>query len=212
MKRPPWGTMASVLGVAAILVYLLLAFGIAPVSERLTLVLAFAIGPAIMAVMLELYHGLAPTHDGRLLRTATVFLLLGFAMLTTMIVVQQAVFMGREANFFVETELPAEEVRRYAFMGVNMVQLGLDVTFDIFYCVGLILLGIVLYRSPEGHKLIGAAGIVLGAGLLAFNVWTFPMPPAEAGLVDLGPATAVWWLVFIVSANRRRRTVADETR
>ena len=205
MKRISWGKIATVLGVAAILVYLMLAFGVAPVSDRLVLVLAFAIGPAIMMAMLELYAGLAPSHDGRLLRTATVFLVLGFAMLTAMIVVQQAIFIGADASFYVDSELPAEETRRYLFMGLNMVQLGLDVTFDIFYSVGLILLGVIVYRSPEGGKILGGVAVVLAAGLLALNIWTFPIPPSEAGLVDLGPATAIWWLVFILSRNRRRK-------
>ena len=205
MKRISWGTIATVLGVVAILVYLMLAFGIAPVSDRLVLVLAFAIGPAIMMAMLELYAGLAPSHDGRLLRTATVFLVLGFATLTAMIVVQQAVFIGSDANFFVDTELPSEESRRYVFMGLNMVQLGLDVTFDIFYSVGLILLGVIVYRSPEGGKILGGVAVVLAAALLALNIWTFPLPPSEAGLVDLGPATAIWWLVFVLSTRRRKK-------
>lgn len=205
MKRISWGTIATVLGVVAILVYLMLAFGIAPVSDRLVLVLAFAIGPAIMMAMLELYAGLAPSHDGRLLRTATVFLVLGFATLTAMIVVQQAVFIGSDANFFVDTELPSEESRRYVFMGLNMVQLGLDVTFDIFYSIGLILLGVIVYRSPEGGKILGGVAVVLAAALLALNIWTFPLPPSEAGLVDLGPATAIWWLVFVLSTRRRKK-------
>lgn len=205
MKRISWGKIATVLGVVAILVYLMLAFGIAPVSDRLILVLAFAIGPAIMMAMLELYAGLAPSHDGRLLRTATVFLVLGFAMLTAMIVVQQAIFIGADASFYVDSELPAEETRRYLFMGLNMVQLGLDVTFDIFYSVGLILLGVIVYRSPEGGKILGGVAVALAAALLALNIWTFPIPPSEAGLVDLGPATAIWWLVFILSRNRRKK-------
>lgn len=204
MKRPPWASIATVVGVVAIFVYLMLAFGIAPVSDRLILILAFAIGPAIMVAMLELYAGLAPTHDGRLLRTATVFLVLGFATLTAMIVVQQAIFIGADASFYVDGELPAEETRRYVFMGLNMVQLGLDVTFDIFYSVGLILLGVIVYRSPEGGKILGGVAVVLAVALLALNIWTFPIPPSEAGLVDLGPATAIWWLVFILS-NRRRK-------
>ena len=196
--------VATVVAVTALLAYLMLAFGISPFSERLMLIVAFALGPAIMAGMLELYAGMAPSHDGRLLRTATVFLVLGFATLTAMIVVQQAIFLGADANFYVETELPPEETRRYVLMCVNMVQLGLDVTFDIFYSIGLILLGAVLYKSPEGPRLLGIAGIVLAAGLLSFNIWTFPIPPSEAGLIDLGPATAVWWLVLILSGGLRR--------
>jgi hypothetical protein len=43
------------------------------------------------------------------------------------------------------------------------------------------------------------------AGLLAFNLWAFPVPPADAGLVDLGPVTGAWWVIVIVILLRTER-------
>jgi hypothetical protein len=46
--------------------------------------------------------------------------------------------------------------------------------------------------------IVGAAGVAIAVGLLALNLYTFPTPPAEAGLVDLGPAVGLWYLVVTV--------------
>jgi hypothetical protein len=39
---------------------------------------------------------------------------------------------------------------------------------------------------------------VIAAGLLALNLYTFPTPPAEAGLVDPGPAIGLRYLVVTI--------------
>jgi hypothetical protein len=41
---------------------------------------------------------------------------------------------------------------------------------------------------------MGIAGLALAAAVLALNLSTFPTPPAEAGLVDVGPAIGLWYL------------------
>jgi hypothetical protein len=46
--------------------------------------------------------------------------------------------------------------------------------------------------------------VALGALLLAFNLYMFPQPPAEAELIDWGPFTALWWLAVIVQMIRSR--------
>jgi hypothetical protein len=47
-------------------------------------------------------------------------------------------------------------------------------------------------------RLIGGFGIFTSTALLILNFWTFPIPPAEAGLIDVGPLTGLWWIVVIV--------------
>ena len=50
---------------------------------------------------------------------------------------------------------------------------------------------------------LGAAnGVALGFGLLLFSLYTFPTPPANAGLVDPGPVVGLWYLAVTVQMWR----------
>jgi hypothetical protein len=92
------------------------------------------------------------------------------------------------------------------------VQLGIDVCFDIFYCLGMILMSLVMVRDEAFGPLIGGSGAALGAALIALNLYTFPTPPDSAGLVDLGPVTGIWWIVVIVrmvQLERRARSAPE---
>ncbi len=48
----------------------------------------------------------------------------------------------------------------------------------------------------------GWTGMGLAAALLALNIATFPVPPGNAGLVDLGPAVALWYVAVSIQLMR----------
>jgi hypothetical protein len=78
------------------------------------------------------------------------------------------------------------------------VWLGLDVAWDAYIGLGTLLFAICALRHPRLGLVVGVAGIAIAAGLLALNLYTFPTPPADAGLVDLGPAVGLWYLVVTI--------------
>lgn len=169
--------------------------------------LAFAIGPAAIGGMLEVYRTLGANHATPLLQLAITFLIIGFALLTLMLVVQQAIFIGFPR--LIEESATGYDV---TWTGLNLVQLGIDVAFDIFYSLGLMLLGLCMARHPHYGKVTGYLGSFLGLALLVLNVSTFPLPPANEGLIDVGPYTAIWWLLVIaqgVWSERRAKRKGD---
>ena len=62
-----------------------------------------------------------------------------------------------------------------------------------------------MLRHPSFGRAIGATGLLLGALLLGFNLWTFPVPPEAAGTIDWGPFCALWMLVAYVLLLRAAR-------
>ena len=57
-------------------------------------------------------------------------------------------------------------------------------------------------RHPRFGLIFSATGILIAAALFAFNMATFPVPPANAGSVDLGPLIGLWFLVVTIQVFR----------
>jgi hypothetical protein len=202
----------SILGLAVLLVYLGAATGVIKGADNLTLSLVFAIGPVAIIGVLSVSRRLAPQGGTLPLRAGTTFLVIGFALFTLMLVVQQTIFIQFRQFRSESADEAAKEALALVFKGVNLVQIGADVAFDIFYCLGMILLAAVMYRHRDFGKIIGAFGVVAAAALLSFNLYTFPHVPADSGLVDLGPVTGLWWIAVIVQFLRLERKARIEAR
>ena len=201
--------LSGVLGLAILLAYLNFAFGWVPLSQRLSLVLAFAIGPVAVCGTLAISESLARVFGTFTLRLGTIFLVIGFALLTLMLTMQQAVFAEYQELLGATAAAQAPASLKDSFALVNRVQLGADVAFDIFYSLGIILVSVVIVRRHGLGRLVGVYGLAVASGLLALNIWSFPTPPAAAGTVDLGPATIVWWVgLFALDSRLTKREVS----
>ena len=203
--------LGGVIGLAIILAYLNFAFGWVMLSQRLSLLLALAIGPVAAIGTLSLSEDLSKFFDKPTIQLGSVFLVVSFAILTLMITMQKAIFAEYrqllDASGSAEPSVPLRET----FSLVNHVQLGADVAFDIFYSIGVVFISSALVRGSGLARLIGAYGLLAGAGVFALNIWYFPKPPAEMESIDLGPATIVWWVaLFVLSAQLEKRENPDD--
>lgn len=183
------------LGVGAILVYLAGAFCWLPDLGNLVLAVVFAVGPIAIVGMLGMHERLRATANPFTLRVAITYLVIAFALLNLMLVVQQMGVHQFERFRSATTDATARAALETAFKGTNSVQLGIDVSFDVFYCLGMGLLSWIMYHDRDFGRLLGAFGMISAASLLALNLATFPVCPKDAGLVDLGPLTGIWWLL-----------------
>ena len=201
----------DIVGVGALLVYLLAALNILPIvgSERITLALVFGIGPVAIVAVLGI-HELLRSLTFRLLASRWNHLLdrcvrpvepnAGSPADGAATVPPIPPCCGRR-----KSGCPLDAV----FKGTNLIQLGIDVSFDVFDRLGVIALSAVMYREPSFGRVLGAFGIVSAAALLAFNLATFPSGP-RTGLVDLGPVTGIWWLCVIVQIKRKAARSASK--
>lgn len=187
-----------------ILAYLNFALGWVALSQRLTWVLAFGLGPAAILGVLSLSARLEAISPAASLRAGRFFLIIAFAILTVMLTMQQAVFTEYQRLRGASGAMNNETLQQ-AFALVNHVQLGADVAFDVFYALGMILISMALVAQTGLARWVGIYGLGAGGGLLCFNLWTFPTPPASAGAIDLGPVTIVWWVGLLAVVRRNQK-------
>lgn len=132
------------------------------------------------------YHFFKLHRKTVMLQAATIFGIIAGTLVNLMIVVQSAIHLTIPAD--------ARESLVLAYAGLNMVQLGMDVSWDIYLSIATILLGLVMFSHPRFGIIWGVITLLIGAGLLSLNLATFPIPPADAQSYDLGPVSGLLYL------------------
>lgn len=135
-----------------------------------------------------LYSFVAAERDSAANRLAFVFEALAFSTVLAMLIVQLAADAGLP-----DVTQAMDQASQAAFRrALNLVDLGLDVAWDMLIGTALVFSGVAI-RSRSGLGLAwGVPSILLGAALIALNAATFPMPPGNAGLVDIGPGIGLF--------------------
>ncbi len=183
-----WVRIGPIAGILSIAAYFAAVTGVLP--HRVTHVLAFAMGPLLSVAFLGFYHFLREHHNSAALQTATVFAIVAGALVNLMLVVQQ--------SLFVSIPSATRATMEPAWKGFNLVQLGMDVSWDIYISVAIVLLGVVLWKHPRFGMVLGGITVMFGLLLLVLNLWTFPIPPGDSGLFDLGPFVGLWFVVLSI--------------
>ncbi|MFO1493501.1 MAG: hypothetical protein U1F26_02445 [Lysobacterales bacterium] len=192
-----WSRIGGISGVSAVLSYFGAAF--VPMPEVLTLAAAFAFGP-LLAVACVGLHCATPAWSGRpLTQIAAGFGVAAGATVLAMLTVQQAIFATLADAGAAGAD--AQAMARLA----HAVHLGLDVAWDVLISTAVILFGLgMLGLRGVGGVVMGVAGVLLGGLLLAYNLWYFPQPPADAQSIDWGPLVALWLLTGFTMLLARR--------
>ncbi len=166
-------------GIIAITSYFLAAFTNTSVQLTFLLALLFPIGGIIFIFFLKEYSML----QGNLTtsRLAFSFGLIAFSTVGAMLAVQLAVQEGMDAG---------SAALKMTRQSMRMVDLGLDVAWDMFIGSYLILFCLSAFKIKT-LRLWGLALGTMGALLIVLNVITFPVPPADKGLFDTGPFIAI---------------------
>lgn len=188
MKSPVrilWIEAGVIGGLAASIVYPLLLF--APLPLAATAVLAAMLGPAIGLGSLGLRELLRLESPSVAATIGAIGNLIAGALFTSMALVQLAVRQGSV---------------RAVSRDVVGVWLGLDVAWDVYIGLGTLAFAVAMIRHPRFGRSFAISGFVAGAAVLITNLVTFPVPPAEAGWLDVGPLVGLWYLAATVQAWR----------
>ncbi len=208
-NRKLWIT-SGIVGIVAVLCYILAItvpwpetqFGI---STSLLVVSAWPILSIIYSY--GLYTFVAAERDSVANRLAFVFTVAAFTTVLAMLVVQLTI----NAGFGEITNGLDEQIAAALRRGLRLVDLGLDVAWDILIGVAMVLLGAAM-RRRSGLGLVWAIpSIVLGIAMIGLNAATFPQPPANGGLFDVGPMVGFFVMLLAVRLAVSGRRVAVPT-
>lgn len=189
-----WAPVTAVSGIAGVVAYI---FALASESsDAFTVVASFIFAFGITLGSVGLYHILGGEKGSPLVLIAAMANVIAAALLFAMLMVQLSV----------HALVPQPDA------GIKAVWLGLDVAWDFYIGAGTILFGLSMFGRRGLGAWLAVPGLLIGNLLLIFNVATFPTPPANAGLVDLGPLVGLWYLVVFVRLGASSAFLARQHR
>jgi hypothetical protein len=184
-NRSLW-VSSGIAGVAAGACYLLAIFVPCPETQLGTSagLLVVSAWPVLSILFgYGLYHFVAAERDSSANRLAFVFTVIAFTTVLAMIVVQLAVGAGIGELTQGLDEPTSKALRR----GLRLIDLGLDVAWDMLIGTALILTGLAVRRRSGLGLGWALPSLGLGVALIVLNAATFPWPPGDRGLFDIGP-------------------------
>lgn len=194
MAERQWLRWGAIFGAVAVVDYLAVPFIPQPVKR----VAFFAEGPLFVAFAPSLSRALLERRPSASAWLAGAFGAIGGAVMTLMAVVQNSINATMNRLIAAEADEAARLNLRVLWKGLDSVQLGMDVVFDIFWLTALALFGWTMARDDRFGRVIGWTGLVLCVACLALNTWSFPTPPRP----DLGPLVGLWGVVVVIAAWR----------
>lgn len=206
----PWVKTGIVAGFAASIVYPLMIA--VPMPHLVTVTLACAFGPLFLVALYGLHRILLAHRESVAARLSPLFAVGAGTLITGMLTVQMATSSvwqkAKDAAAGDADKAVANAIGRMVWS----VNLGLDVAWDVFIGLATLCVAIAMFRHPWFGRVLGLSGILVAVLLLALNLATFPTPPGDAGLFDMGPFTGVWYLAVTINLMIRYRRAAGAAR
>lgn len=196
-----WVRVGAIAGIAADVVYS--TFFFVPWPLPLAVLVGLSFGALLIVSAVGLRAFLTLERPGIVPDLAAIFTLVGAALVDAMLVVQLAVRNPPVGEVGDPAALAARE------MG-DRVHYGLDVGWDVFLALGTFLFAWAAMRHPRLGAWLGIPGMAIAVALLAFNLASFPVPPAGAGSVDVGPLVGLWYLVVAIRVLGSMRWVREK--
>lgn len=151
-------------------------------------------GPIMVFAWMGIYSFFRMRGKSIVLVTAIVFAISSAILRMMFLVVQinNLIFIGE----YKDAAMPeAKEAWTNILKGVFTVQNGVNITSDIFLDLAIILFGVACWKDARMGKLMAVYAFLAGGLHFVFKAYTFPKPPATAGLFDAGPLAATWPLL-----------------
>jgi len=184
---------------------LFMSVALVPMPDRLSTVIALVFPLFLLVGHVGLYHFLTRHRPAFTTQLAVILGIGAPVLVSAMLTVQLSLVSYMERYYHpLEESLKASQIN--IWRAVDSVQLGLDVAWDMFILPTIILFSLGIMKHPAFGRVFGGIGLFLGIGGLALNIWTFPTPPINVGLPDVGPFAVTWYgilFILMIRANRK---------
>ena len=151
-----WIRIGVYAGLAVSVIYPLMIFVSLP--KKITITLASLFGPLLMMASLGLYFFLKAHRKTVTGQLAVISNIVASAMFSLMVIVQLSVNLSMDKMMDSAGEGVSEATQKWVWQVVDKVQLGMDVSWDIFISIGTILFGVTMMRHPRFGKIFGLLG------------------------------------------------------
>lgn len=205
-----WKRAAIGFGLAAVGAYLVVTLRLLPVP--ILRALFISTGLLIAVAILAMGHWLAAERDSVALRMAVLLHVVAAAFLSAMAIIQNANMAFTRTRLAGAHDEVEGQMINAVHRGVDGVQLSLDLAWDLWITMGAAFLAVALLRHPRFPAVIGWTGVSAAGLVLGLNLWTFPVPPAAAGLFDAGPILGLWYLAAILTGALRPAAAVNDQR
>jgi hypothetical protein len=175
------------------------------VSMNPTLSYVVAMGWPILSIIFVfgLIRFIALTYDGFSNQLAGIFAYIAFGLVAAMISIQSAIELGFN-TYITNSSSNQQEFLSIFKHTLRLVDMGLDVAWDLFIGTSLIFLAVAIKQNRKFGIWWSIPAGLLGILLIVLNTITFPWPPNSRGLIDVGPAIGI----YIIAVSGRLLFVA----
>jgi hypothetical protein len=185
-----WGGISGIIGTLCYIIAITV-----PMNNMASYILATSWPILSIIFVFSLFRFIELETHSPMNQLAFIFSVLAFVLLTAMISSQVAVRIGIDE--LIQTSSPnQEEILKLMRRSIRLVDMGIDVAWDIFIGTALMFLAFALKGHSNFGLWWGIPLILLGVLLIAFNVITFPHPPGSRNLVDIGPAIGLYIIML----------------
>ena len=197
-----WITMGVVSGLLVSILYPALIF--VPMPAVLQVVLIMAFGPLLGLSSVGLLHFISLYKKTIAPLVAVISNIIAGVLITSMLLIQSAIRSSKPDTFDVSS--------KWAWKSINQVHLGVDVAWDVYIFLGTFLFAVSMFNHPKFGKAFSISGIVISLLLIAFNAISFPIPPANSGLIDMGPFVGLWYLAVTIAIIKNFKWIESQQR
>ena len=142
-----WIKVGASAGIVACIIYPLMI--IVEMHRILTIILAVAFGPLLSLSSVGLYHLLQLRRKTITAPIAAVANIIAGTIVNMMLVVQLAISYSMRDDLKTATDVVTKSTLEWVWKAVDKVQLGLDVSWDVFIAIGTFLYAMKMLAHPR---------------------------------------------------------------